>query len=472
MAQGISHEALSDGLSAEEYLPDRIDATDERFRLDEVGTVIPIDWVLNPIDIRVNVLVFGRLPYHTMTAVHQRLSTEIFTQPLSSNATIHVIIHPSHDEIILTHDRMGTGEDDTGSSNLFMLPISAEGCTCTAGSISLGCQETQPTEETAYCSGIRGFRISSEITCQSNSTVSAVDVSSNHAAAARTTEMEDSTRRTAVGGMKPISSFKFRIQEGSTAEPHQPEPSKAPASSRLSIPIRLASKETWRYPYVTQDADCSLNNLLVAPFPPALDGQSQEIETPSDTYPARIGVKTAEFSDTESEDEDESDEEVESYITGSGSVSNWAYTPSEGDTCKGPDGLSLILERIRRELLDAFMDQFWMIATQNMIGNFRVHAGSSRASSTSNKSDFYTPRASSSNMSSRKRTEEDEREDFPEGDGDGRPKRPKVPSTSTTSFEELAQFACPYRKHDPRKYNFRDWPTCALTPQRTVARVK
>lgn len=75
-------------------------------------------------------------------------------------------------------------------------------------------------------------------------------------------------------------------------------------------------------------------------------------------------------------------------------------------------------------------------------------------------------------MSSGKRTGEGEREDFPEEDGDGRPKRPKVPSTSTTSFEELAQFACPYRKHDPRKFNFRDWPTCALTPQRTVARVK
>jgi hypothetical protein len=31
VAQGISHEALSDGLSAEEYLPDRINATDEGF---------------------------------------------------------------------------------------------------------------------------------------------------------------------------------------------------------------------------------------------------------------------------------------------------------------------------------------------------------------------------------------------------------------------------------------------------------
>jgi hypothetical protein len=91
-AQGISHETLSDGLSAEEYLPDRINARDERFRLDEVGTVIPIAGVLNPIDMRVNVLVFGRLLHHTMMAVHQRLSTEKFTQPVLSNATIHVII--------------------------------------------------------------------------------------------------------------------------------------------------------------------------------------------------------------------------------------------------------------------------------------------------------------------------------------------------------------------------------------------
>ncbi|KAH8751437.1 hypothetical protein BGZ57DRAFT_735818, partial [Hyaloscypha finlandica] len=33
-------------------------------------------------------------------------------------------------------------------------------------------------------------------------------------------------------------------------------------------------------------------------------------------------------------------------------------------------------------------------------------------------------------------------------------------------------FACPYRKHNPRKYCVRDWRTCALTPHKTVARVK
>jgi hypothetical protein len=38
--------------------------------------------------------------------------------------------------------------------------------------------------------------------------------------------------------------------------------------------------------------------------------------------------------------------------------------------------------------------------------------------------------------------------------------------------DDNTKFACPYRKHNPRKYCVRDWRPCALTPLDTVARVK
>ncbi|KAN0110859.1 hypothetical protein V8E51_007246 [Hyaloscypha variabilis] len=43
---------------------------------------------------------------------------------------------------------------------------------------------------------------------------------------------------------------------------------------------------------------------------------------------------------------------------------------------------------------------------------------------------------------------------------------------SVLEFSEASKFACPFRKHDPRKYGVPNWGPCALTPLQTVARVK
>jgi hypothetical protein len=60
---------------------------------------------------------------------------------------------------------------------------------------------------------------------------------------------------------------------------------------------------------------------------------------------------------------------------------------------------------------------------------------------------------------------------FHNNDSSG-PKRFRVtPSVSEVS-EKLSKFACPYRKHDPKKYSVPNWGPCALTPLQTVARVK
>lgn len=53
------------------------------------------------------------------------------------------------------------------------------------------------------------------------------------------------------------------------------------------------------------------------------------------------------------------------------------------------------------------------------------------------------------------------------------PKRRRIGTLSPSDpTRNTLTFACPYRKHDRRKYCVQNWGPCALTPQKTVARVK
>ncbi|KAH6714386.1 hypothetical protein BKA61DRAFT_481996, partial [Leptodontidium sp. MPI-SDFR-AT-0119] len=60
-----------------------------------------------------------------------------------------------------------------------------------------------------------------------------------------------------------------------------------------------------------------------------------------------------------------------------------------------------------------------------------------------------------------------------DNDGDERdPKRPRTLLCLPLKEYDNKKFACPYRKHNPRKYCVQDSRSCALTPFETVARVK
>jgi hypothetical protein len=65
--------------------------------------------------------------------------------------------------------------------------------------------------------------------------------------------------------------------------------------------------------------------------------------------------------------------------------------------------------------------------------------------------------------------EDEDQSDNPERRG---PKRPRGVSSSPGNLDNVPKFACPYRKHNPRTYCIGSWRSCALTPLKTVARVK
>jgi hypothetical protein len=111
------------------------------------------------------------------------------------------------------------------------------------------------------------------------------------------------------------------------------------------------------------------------------------------------------------------------------------------------------------------MDEFWMIFNQDWVAGMTQCSPDSTpesktASTTSNQSTTLT-------NSKRSR----ERKDDPPSDEEksGSNKRLRDSASTPDDLNEKLKYACPYRKHDPRKYNIQNWSPCALTPHKTVA---
>jgi hypothetical protein len=73
------------------------------------------------------------------------------------------------------------------------------------------------------------------------------------------------------------------------------------------------------------------------------------------------------------------------------------------------------------------------------------------------------------NERKRSRDSQDNQDD---NDDERSSKRRRTLCSPPLKEDDDTKFACPYRKHNPRKYYVRDWRPCALTPLDTVARVK
>ena len=133
-----------------------------------------------------------------------------------------------------------------------------------------------------------------------------------------------------------------------------------------------------------------------------------------------------------------------------------------------------VLTYAKRQLVDHIMEEFWILFNQGWVRNVRKCTGSTsvsgRESSSSSGPNSPDNQGSQKSQKSGKRRRDDE----PNGDPDD---RGRVPERSKEGSKDLdrrrLKFACPYRKHNSRKYCIQSiWRSCALTPQDTVARVK
>jgi hypothetical protein len=131
-----------------------------------------------------------------------------------------------------------------------------------------------------------------------------------------------------------------------------------------------------------------------------------------------------------------------------------------------------ILTPAKDIVIDKIMKEFWIIFDQDWAANVQ-RRGSSPTSSSQDRAESLRQGSSSSRATKRK-TREDEESEHEDADGRGQKRPRKEPSSSEKPRSPAGNmnFACPYRKHDPRKYCVIRWGPCALTPLKTVARVK
>jgi hypothetical protein len=133
-----------------------------------------------------------------------------------------------------------------------------------------------------------------------------------------------------------------------------------------------------------------------------------------------------------------------------------------------------LLTPMKQELVNCIMREFWIIFNQEWSTNIQKHSGGSPQSTSSAISQHNNKSGKSCTSRGQKRERKDDEDENSEDNNGRNPKRPKVDSSPPNGADERTKFACPYRKHDRRKYchQTRHWRSCALTPLDTIARVK
>ncbi|KUJ19004.1 uncharacterized protein LY89DRAFT_509659 [Mollisia scopiformis] len=176
---------------------------------------------------------------------------------------------------------------------------------------------------------------------------------------------------------------------------------------------------------------------------------------------------------TETEEEETTDydsselEDLPSDASACGDLSD----ASEENIAPHGESLSLALEPMRQALVDRVMDEFWILFNQNFDSGFRAHAGGSRNSSSPSNASLITSAATTPQSSQpRKRQRDDEMgSDDEDGNMSRKPKRNSGPSDE---LGDRKRFACPFRKHDSRRYSTYSYRVCALSHWDSIARVK
>lgn len=166
--------------------------------------------------------------------------------------------------------------------------------------------------------------------------------------------------------------------------------------------------------------------------------------------------------------EDSESEDFDHEILGS------FYNSGMNEAVSAKHGLvQSLTETAKADLVDPIIDEFWTIFNQDRGSGLRQCSpgSSSEAKSVSGGSSTKSSHASETTTSKQSRqTRGDQPSD--EDEKSRGSKRPRILAHPSANLDEQLKYACPYRKHDPRRYNVRDWSQCALTPHKTVARVK
>lgn len=131
------------------------------------------------------------------------------------------------------------------------------------------------------------------------------------------------------------------------------------------------------------------------------------------------------------------------------------------------------MDPAKRRMITGIMSDFWAIFGEQWSARILQHSGSP-----SELPSDVLPQTS--NEERREGKQKRSRENGEAGsdeyadDGDGGSRRQRTNFNPLVNPSQSTGFGCPYRKHNPRKYNHedREWRSCALSPLSDVSRVK
>ena len=136
--------------------------------------------------------------------------------------------------------------------------------------------------------------------------------------------------------------------------------------------------------------------------------------------------------------------------------------------------ISPILDPFKRAIVERIMKDFWKIFNQQWFEAIRKCTGTLCIANSSLSGQGSASSVGKSTEDTNKRAREDDDDQQPEEENRDSHKRRNTSTSPKGTTDEKKKFACPYRKHNPQRYNHHSlkWRTCALTPLQTVARVK
>jgi hypothetical protein len=184
-----------------------------------------------------------------------------------------------------------------------------------------------------------------------------------------------------------------------------------------------------------------------------------------------LTVGTTLNTDIESDWEDDENNESEESCESIGSaIEHFQPRIVEGHALLEP-----VLVSRKSKLIDRLMAEFWIIFDQLQNTDIITHNGNS-PSTEANAAMSCVPTAagnfSTFSLPGSKRRLDDEKDSDSDDDIQRRSGPTKNGPDRFDVSSNRGNFACPYRKHNSRKYNVIEWRTCALTSHNTIARVK
>ncbi|CAD6444602.1 f8c9ece0-bf87-47e0-874a-78644042707a [Sclerotinia trifoliorum] len=245
-------------------------------------------------------------------------------------------------------------------------------------------------------------------------------------------------------------------------------------------------------PSAMEETAVSCDLRLINPSSPKLEPSCKQTKVQDSSPLSNSCSPWSSDDDTDLED-DESDREGHTAKTEISTKSNASTTENQAP---GFDTHPFFF-KLKYELIDSIMLEFWeyfnrreetIRIEKGIIQNTHIRkCNGSRKSSTAEQNTTPTSKTDSPTTTSpelglethkdegrskmRKRMGKGDDSDN-EGKKERNPKRPRNLSTRSRILDDAKKFACPYRKHDAKKYCIQNWRSCALTPLDSVARVK